>query len=101
MTMPPIVIATRGSELALRQARMVQAVLEGTGAQVELKTFKTVGDKRRRPLTRSAPRDSHEEWTRAGRARWIGAFHLSGSPTIPGRDEVAPCFRAKIRASLV
>ena len=46
MTPTPIVIATRGSELALRQARMVQAVLEGTGAQVELKTFKTVGDKR-------------------------------------------------------
>ena len=43
---PPIVIATRGSELALRQARMVQAALEATGAQVELKTFKTVGDKR-------------------------------------------------------
>ena len=34
-TQAPIVIATRGSELALRQARMVQAVLESTGAQVE------------------------------------------------------------------
>ena len=46
MTPAPIIIATRGSELALRQARMVQAVLEATGAAVELKTFKTVGDKR-------------------------------------------------------
>lgn len=47
MTQPaPIIIATRGSELALRQARMVQAVLEASGAAVELKIFKTVGDKR-------------------------------------------------------
>ena len=47
MTSPaPVVIATRGSELALRQARMVQAVLESMGARVELRTFKTVGDKR-------------------------------------------------------
>lgn len=46
MTPAPLIIATRGSELALRQARMVQAVLEATGAAVELKTFKTVGDKR-------------------------------------------------------
>lgn len=42
----PIIIATRGSELALRQARMVQARLAEAGAAAELKTFKTVGDKR-------------------------------------------------------
>ena len=42
----PIIIATRGSELALRQARMVQAALAGAGAAAELKTFRTVGDKR-------------------------------------------------------
>lgn len=41
-----IIIATRGSELALRQARMVQSALAAAGATAELKTFKTVGDKR-------------------------------------------------------
>ena len=42
----PLLIATRGSELALRQARMVQAALADAGVAAELKTFKTVGDKR-------------------------------------------------------
>ncbi|MDQ2929863.1 MAG: hydroxymethylbilane synthase [Gemmatimonadota bacterium] len=39
-------IATRASELALRQARMVQSALEARGTQSELVTFKTVGDKK-------------------------------------------------------
>ncbi|HEU4564611.1 MAG TPA: hydroxymethylbilane synthase [Gemmatimonadaceae bacterium] len=39
-------IATRASELALWQARLVQGALERLGATVELVTFKTVGDKR-------------------------------------------------------
>lgn len=39
-------IATRASELALRQARMVQAALEARGTQSELVTFRTVGDKK-------------------------------------------------------
>ena len=39
-------IATRASELALRQARMVQAALEQRGTPSELVTFKTVGDKK-------------------------------------------------------
>jgi hydroxymethylbilane synthase len=42
----PIRIATRGSELALRQARMVQQALAGRGVAAELKTFTTVGDKK-------------------------------------------------------
>ncbi|MEO7039076.1 MAG: hydroxymethylbilane synthase [Gemmatimonadaceae bacterium] len=42
----PVRIATRASELALRQARMVQAALEAGGATTELVTFKTVGDKK-------------------------------------------------------
>jgi hydroxymethylbilane synthase len=41
-----IVIATRSSELALFQARQVQAALAARGMQSELKTYKTVGDKR-------------------------------------------------------
>lgn len=39
-------IATRASELALRQARMVQSALEAAGVSAELVTFKTVGDKK-------------------------------------------------------
>ncbi|HXT14401.1 MAG TPA: hydroxymethylbilane synthase [Gemmatimonadaceae bacterium] len=39
-------IATRASELALRQARMVQHALALAGIEAELKTYKTVGDKR-------------------------------------------------------
>ena len=39
-------IGTRTSELALRQARLVQAALAAQGLETELVTFKTVGDKR-------------------------------------------------------
>lgn len=39
-------IATRASELALRQARVVQSTLEATGVSAELVTFKTMGDKK-------------------------------------------------------
>ena len=39
-------IATRSSELALRQARMVQAALAANGVAAELVTFKTEVDKR-------------------------------------------------------
>ena len=39
-------IATRSSELALRQARQVQAALAERGVKSELKTYKTTGDKR-------------------------------------------------------
>ena len=39
-------IGTRASELALRQARMVEAAFTRRGVAAELKTFKTTGDKR-------------------------------------------------------
>jgi hydroxymethylbilane synthase len=42
----PIKIGTRTSELALRQARMVQEALAEKGLESTLVTFKTVGDKR-------------------------------------------------------
>lgn len=42
----PLRIATRSSELALRQARLVQSLLAERGVQSELRTYKTVGDKR-------------------------------------------------------
>jgi hydroxymethylbilane synthase len=43
---PPLIIATRVSELALRQAREVQSLLAARGIPSELKTYKTIGDKR-------------------------------------------------------
>lgn len=39
-------IGTRSSELALRQAQLVQAALNAQGLESELVTYKTVGDKR-------------------------------------------------------
>jgi hydroxymethylbilane synthase len=46
VTAPQIIrIATRSSELALRQARMVADLLGKTGAVTELVTYKTVGDR--------------------------------------------------------
>ena len=42
----PLLIATRSSELALRQARLVQVALARNGTSAELKTYKTVGDKK-------------------------------------------------------
>ena len=44
--MSTLLIATRSSELALFQAREVQSALAGRGIESELKTYKTVGDKR-------------------------------------------------------
>ena len=41
-----LLIATRSSELALRQARQVQSALARSGIAAELKTYKTTGDKR-------------------------------------------------------
>ena len=41
-----LIIATRASELALRQARQVQSALAAHGVPSELETYKTVGDKR-------------------------------------------------------
>ena len=39
-------IATRSSELALRQARIVETALEARGLKCEIVTFKTTGDKK-------------------------------------------------------
>lgn len=41
-----LLIATRSSELALRQARLVQTAFARTGVAAELKTYKTSGDKK-------------------------------------------------------
>jgi hydroxymethylbilane synthase len=44
--MTKLLIATRASELALRQARQVQRALDAQGVASELKTYRTTGDKR-------------------------------------------------------
>jgi len=41
-----LIIATRASELALRQARQVQAALGARGVAAELRTYRTTGDQR-------------------------------------------------------
>jgi hydroxymethylbilane synthase len=46
VTSTPLKIGTRSSELALRQARLVQAALATQGVESELVTYRTVGDKR-------------------------------------------------------
>jgi hydroxymethylbilane synthase len=46
VTSTPLKIGTRSSELALRQARLVQAALATRGVESELVTYRTVGDKR-------------------------------------------------------
>ena len=46
MTERIVRIATRSSELALRQARMVERALEKRGVSSEIVTFKTLGDKK-------------------------------------------------------
>ena len=46
MSEKTLLIATRSSELALRQARQVQSALARSGIAAELKTYKTTGDKR-------------------------------------------------------
>jgi hydroxymethylbilane synthase len=46
VTSTPLKIGTRSSELALRQARLVQAALAARGVESELVTYRTVGDKR-------------------------------------------------------
>lgn len=40
------IIATRASELALRQAKQVQSALAARGVSAELRTYRTTGDKR-------------------------------------------------------
>ena len=42
----PFRIGTRGSELALRQARLVEHALNARGVETKVVTFKTTGDKR-------------------------------------------------------
>ena len=57
----PLILGTRGSELALIQARMVCDALEAaTGRTVETRVIKTTGD-RRQDLRRRLPRLSPPE----------------------------------------
>lgn len=42
----PLVLGTRGSDLALTQARMTEAALAAAGVEVRIEIVKTIGDKR-------------------------------------------------------
>lgn len=42
----PLVLGTRGSDLALTQARMTEAALAAAGVEVRIEVVKTIGDKR-------------------------------------------------------
>ena len=42
----PLILGTRGSDLALTQARMTEAALKARGIEVQIEVVKTIGDKR-------------------------------------------------------
>ncbi|MDF1825086.1 MAG: hydroxymethylbilane synthase [Verrucomicrobiales bacterium] len=42
----PLILGTRGSDLALTQARMTEAALKAQGIEVQIEVIKTIGDKR-------------------------------------------------------
>ena len=42
----PLILGTRGSDLALTQARMTEAALKAQGIEVQIEVVKTIGDKR-------------------------------------------------------
>lgn len=42
----PLILGTRGSDLALTQARMTEAALQARGIEVRIEVIKTIGDKR-------------------------------------------------------
>lgn len=42
----PLILGTRGSDLALTQARMTEAALKAQGIEVKIEVIKTIGDKR-------------------------------------------------------
>lgn len=60
-------IATRGSELALRRARAVQAMLAARGAESEIVVFKTSGDKQ------------FEDWLSAASSRAVFTRELENA----------------------
>ncbi|MEM7697646.1 MAG: hydroxymethylbilane synthase [Verrucomicrobiota bacterium] len=46
MSEAPLILGTRGSELALAQARLTESALSDAGIDCEIKVIKTIGDKR-------------------------------------------------------
>ncbi len=73
------VIATRASELALRQARQVQSALAERGVEAELATYRTTGDKRlNEPLSSIGAKGLFtkelDDRSRQGQGRLLCAF---------------------------
>jgi hydroxymethylbilane synthase len=83
-------VATRASELALRRARVVQAMLTAQGMQSELVTFRTEGDKRfEEPFHSASARAlfTHEVNAAVRRKRADIAVHaFPDLPTEPAPD---------------
>ena len=100
-------IATRSSELALRQARMVEAALLALGARAELVTYTTIGDRRLdQPLNEIGAKGLFtaelEADLLAGRVDCC-VHSLKDLPTAspPGLDVVAQLVREDPRDALV
>jgi hydroxymethylbilane synthase len=100
-------IATRSSELALRQARTVAAALEALGVGAELVTYTTIGDRRLdQPLSAIGAKGLFtaelEADLLAGRVDCC-VHSLKDLPTAspPGLDVVAQLERADARDALV
>ena len=73
-----LLIATRSSELALRQARQVQSALGRAGIAAELKAYKTSGDKKLdeplAALDRKLREETQASWRSISRAApWTAA----------------------------
>jgi hydroxymethylbilane synthase len=87
-------IGTRASELALRQARLVEAALTARGVETELVTFKTTGDKKLdEPLSAIGAKGlfTHEIEVALGKGKIDCAVHsLKDLPTdLPDELEIA------------
>ena len=102
---PTLIIATRASELALRQARQVQQALLERGIASELKTYRTAGDKRLdEPLSSIGAKGLFTKELEADLAQGQGALLRAFAQGPAHRDAAGArdrrrCCRAKIRAT--
>ena len=98
-----LVIATRASELALRQARQVQQALEARGVASELKTYRTpatnISTSRSRPSAARALHQGARNGSREGQGS-LCVHSLKDLPTeSPPGLRWSRCCREKIRAT--
>jgi len=100
-------IGTRASELALRQARLVETALNERGIDAELVTFRTTGDKKLdEPLSAIGAKGlfTHEIEVALSKGKVDCAVHsLKDLPTedAPGLEIAAVCEREDVRDCVV